>query len=672
MTTMWPQWDRRHIDGLCGYVLPEETAHLGQFPPKSDRDPIHRLCDLYDSLTGHRIEYSHEPVGGDDGLQNIRTPYDVLTGDHPRGTCVEVAVVAASLCLNAGLHPYLIDVPGHALVAIWVGDGQPAAEVNWDRTPNPAYPESGRIGIDGLRRLGIRADLDDDGAIVALDITAVTVNDGSEPLDFAAAVEAGAALLDRADAEIRVCDIGWTWRPENQLNPAPNWDASEPLFPQPLFDDPSPLLDGSDTTGLSPTRLTRAPYRMVPFRPSDAYKVLVDRATTAPAGPGPTVLVVHGQGGAGKSRLAAETADHLHTTGWTTGVLRRGDLTQVNLDRLAAVNGPLFLAVDYAETTPTDDLTDLIRALQNRAAYPAVVVLLARTAGIWWKELATSCADNSLALRAHLFDPLPPVAVSPRALWPYSYRAFALRSNPAPEPDSIVVPPLPAQPTRQRWSSLDLVLLAWLAVHHPDTTPQDRGELYDEVLDHEHGYWNNERKRSTHRSPKRWEFDQWAAHLTTAAPTTVTEASVLTPDLDRDSLNAFATIWTGGFDHRQRCDPLQLQPDTVGDHLARRHFTDHPDHFATLTTTAADLDQQTGHNNGQGLLDRIAANLARSETDTLADPEAITRLWSAVLDANPALWRRLLPTAVLGSPALAAALEHAATTAALTTTDGQN
>ena len=126
--TDWPRWDRDHTAELARFVLPAEAGALGPFPGRAVGSPLARLRAIYDGLVAIGIAYDHEPSGSDAHHQHIRPPHEVLGLRNPVGTCLDVTLVAAALALRAGLHPYVVVVDDHALLAVWLGDAPTPAE----------------------------------------------------------------------------------------------------------------------------------------------------------------------------------------------------------------------------------------------------------------------------------------------------------------------------------------------------------------------------------------------------------------------------------------------------------------------------------------------------------------------------------------------------------------
>src|SRR5207247_133611 len=75
------------------------------------------------------------------------------------------------------------------------------------------------------------------------------------------------------------------------------------------------------------------------------------------------------------------------------------------------------------------------------------------------------------------------------------------------------------------WTTLDLVMLGWMATQPGGTLPKSRSALYDTVLEHERGYW----ARSYQNLSRETEadgalLDQAAACLSFLGPHTIEEA----------------------------------------------------------------------------------------------------------------------------------------------------
>lgn len=194
------------------------------------------------------------------------------------------------------------------------------------------------------------------------------------------------------------------------------------------------------------------------------------------AGSRPSAKPRCGIGGSGKTRLALELAERLRRLGWYAGILPRGT---ADIDWLGRVVSPVLVIVDYADGR-VDDVTALLSAVRGRRR-PAVVVLTARsTEGDWLPEVETALDDDRHAHRVEDVE-LPDKHPRPREVFHGTMTAVAdLTAGSAPS--------MPPVPMSIRWTTLDLVLLGWIAALG-GALPTSRGGLYDEALRHEQNYW---------------------------------------------------------------------------------------------------------------------------------------------------------------------------------------
>jgi hypothetical protein len=100
------------------------------------------------------------------------------------------------------------------------------------------------------------------------------------------------------------------------------------------------------------------------------------------------VLLLHGRGGQGKTRLAMEFAKKTGRAGWWVGVAQQriGGEQAVDLTPTAARSRGHLIVVDYAERWERGDLLALLRWVKAHNG-PTRVLLLARSARPWWSLL---------------------------------------------------------------------------------------------------------------------------------------------------------------------------------------------------------------------------------------------------------------------------------------------
>ncbi|MFE9950194.1 tetratricopeptide repeat protein [Streptomyces sp. NPDC005531] len=102
-----------------------------------------------------------------------------------------------------------------------------------------------------------------------------------------------------------------------------------------------------------------------------------------------SVMLVHGAGGQGKTRLAMHFAEDSTARDWQA-LEASHDTSPTTSSRPGTaereIDGRLLIIVDYAETWPIDDLLHLFNGVMHRKAVSRVL-LLARSTGNWWRKL---------------------------------------------------------------------------------------------------------------------------------------------------------------------------------------------------------------------------------------------------------------------------------------------
>jgi tetratricopeptide (TPR) repeat protein len=146
----------------------------------------------------------------------------------------------------------------------------------------------------------------------------------------------------------------------------------------------------------SPSMLLRADYEVVSFHGRDQLLTELTDWCTNPDLEVEVKLIV-GPGGSGNSRLARKLVADMQDRpapgrdagkAWVTGFLAPSSPPGSSLvARLADTGSPVLAVVDYAETR-TAQLSDLLRQLWATDCAPVRLLLLARSAGDWWDQLA--------------------------------------------------------------------------------------------------------------------------------------------------------------------------------------------------------------------------------------------------------------------------------------------
>lgn len=128
----WPKWKKASPELLVRYVNHEAArnalpldffvAQSGEtFEDLRQANQLKMIIHvLYDKLRDLNIQYDREPPSMDESEQPVRTPYEIMT--RHQGTCLDVAIFFASLCVEAHLLPILVLLrqgdSDHALVVV--------------------------------------------------------------------------------------------------------------------------------------------------------------------------------------------------------------------------------------------------------------------------------------------------------------------------------------------------------------------------------------------------------------------------------------------------------------------------------------------------------------------------------------------------------------------------
>ncbi|MFJ9154831.1 hypothetical protein ACIRP7_43915, partial [Streptomyces sp. NPDC102270] len=664
MSTAWRRWATGDPRALIEYVqrgrpgertsgAPADLLGTGM-PAPGDGPPTARAHALYEAFAAVRIQYADEPTTSDPGRQTIRPPDQVLR--RPRhGTCLDLAVTFAGACLDAGLHPLIIVLtgakpgdPAHALVAVWL-DGNWSNRAHRDYRWDEQDPDWQTLPPDFIDQL---AENDDSpGTFLAIDITGVASRvDTADPRrreqqSWAQSTAHGASLLREA-AEDRwsvTVDVGLGYE-HCEPHPLPYRPSTDVLAP-PYLPVPKPVADDGDTNS-GPLKFLWARHDAIRFHPRDELGFLQDWFQAPdPLGPRTRIALLHGVGGAGKTRLAAELAHQLSATGWYTGFLVRDPDPQ---DRawLSDVASPLLVVVDYVEDRKSGDVINVLRTLREREA-PTCLLLTARTVSGWWEEeIAVALKEDGLPYALHNSAL---AARHPRQAGVYraAVRSFggsetvAMGSSPPPDPDS------------GRWTTLDLVMLAWLAVQADDTggTPGSEEELYEKILNHELGYWVRAYKSRIGMPSKRTKgiLREAGACLSLLAPQeerldhTLKAIKGLANDGTRR--DEIAALLADLLPAAPEDGTLAVRPDPLGTHLASSVFsTDRT--LLRECLKEADEDEQLNACVG------VSRFASASDESTMAD------IAQTALEAAPGLWQPALSVAATQGGVFVKALER--------------
>ena len=555
-------------------------------------------------------------VLGEAGHRVFLRAWDVVPAAHWVAE-TDAAVRLARLTVPVVSSAYYVSRHAAEWRAVFAAD-----ESGWGRRLLPARVED--CPLDGLLAPLARVDLFDLDALAAVDrlhdaVTLALAGAGDRPV-WQPALPAG--------GRVPGAPPGF---------PGRAWLRGLPVV-EPLS-DPYPVI----TADAGPLALIRARGGLVPFQPRDELDALLDWCSRLPADTSaPRIRIVSGPGGSGKTHLLAELTARLASDGWYAGFLRDG-LPAESLEWLSALPGPVAVAVDYAEATRTAEVLAAVRALALRKGGPTCLVLNARTVSGWWTEELLPALRRDGLPSGVLQDQLPVRHPSSARVFRRAREAFAVAAG-QPTPTGAA----PAAPATGTWTTLDLVMLAWLQVHDSGARPSSSAELYENVLDHEVGYWARAYSgRFGKAAPTRRALRAAGAAVTLLAPVPSRLDGVLgqsavfaTAELLRDELVETLTRVLPGDPADGR---LAVRPDAVGDHLSTTVYQASPGALVAVLTAADDAE-------------RLHACLAINRAaGTAPAPEVVDRLAMDAVGQVPGLWRPALEVAAAqGGPILTA------------------
>ncbi|MDR3201549.1 MAG: hypothetical protein LBT54_00145, partial [Bifidobacteriaceae bacterium] len=582
-----------------------------------------RAC--YEALASLGIRYADEAessAGLQPTGQAVRSPWEVLVTPKS-ANCLDLSLVFAGACLDIGLQPMVVisgstDRVWHVFVLVRVSDSPGSrAEIASPRLVASPVPES-----------DVRSEPDDFGEWVSVDVALLAQR-------FSPDASPGGATFDDAAASGRgyVTNPSRTWVSGIEL---PN--ASAPGYGE-AFADSIPRVrsggDGLTELGLvapylkpgraeSPLAAMTARAGLSPFVPWSEYGELWARLTAHDAPVGLTVTLLYGHGGTGKTRLAAELARRAaQERGWLAGFLSEpGDPHEAKsverLQRLAATASPLLVVCDYPEASqivnrlpeilgrrPLGTRTHLLLAARNAISdhgdQGAPLVLFAEIP--WWRDFVKQLRP----VNPRITDPILIPSRFQQTSTLFRNTAQRLRQLPPPRTDW-QANPAPTWAVDPKWSALEVVLAAWIAVWG-ETRPEapQRRELYDEVVEHELSYWNRLYMKRAGRetgglSPE--ELRRIAAYIALAGPDEELAIDLLVDHVFGVPGHAGARTAVRGKAEAvlaalrpvlcQR-DRYAIQPDPVAEHIILDVLTDQHDGGAWIRQGERPLVEAIAH-----------------------------------------------------------------------------
>ena len=254
-----------------------------------------------------------------------------------------------------------------------------------------------------------------------------------------------------------------------------------------------PRVVSPDRAARQPSALLAAESQVVGF--AGRREELAELAQWRDASvPGVSVMLVHGPGGQGKTRLAAQFAADSADGGWTVWAAHHlSDPTAATVVAPGYSGQALVVVVEYAERWPADDLQLLI---QNPVLHRPVrtrVLLVARPSGPWWRALAHRLGKADINVGGTVA--LPSLAETPTErdeLFRAAVESFAdVFGVPA---SGIPPPPVGARDEEAYRLVLTVHMAALVAVDaraHGRDAPGDPVGLSAYLLDREHDCWQS-------------------------------------------------------------------------------------------------------------------------------------------------------------------------------------
>lgn len=203
---------------------------------------------------------------------------------------------------------------------------------------------------------------------------------------------------------------------------------------------------------------------------------------------------LHGPGGVGKSRLAAQFAHESEAAGWRVAVAQHGSGSVIpppgSQDLTTRDKAGVLLIVDYADRWPLGNLTWLLsNSLLHQVGTPARVLLIARgTNG--WPAVRAALAPFQATVSQQKLDEL--TTDEDRAqMYSVAYRGFALlyeQDGPADVERTAVL----AESEMGLVLAIHMAALVAVDAMARDVgVPQDMAGLTVYLLDREHLHWTN-------------------------------------------------------------------------------------------------------------------------------------------------------------------------------------
>ena len=111
------------ILGRASELLRESTGRdgLNGYQDKSRKRAWEQVAAIYKAIGGLGIRYINPPASFENSGQKVRFPSDIISQQF--GTCLDLALLVAACCEQAGLRPFVFIHDGHAYSGCWLEEG---------------------------------------------------------------------------------------------------------------------------------------------------------------------------------------------------------------------------------------------------------------------------------------------------------------------------------------------------------------------------------------------------------------------------------------------------------------------------------------------------------------------------------------------------------------------
>jgi tetratricopeptide (TPR) repeat protein len=351
-----------------------------------------------------------------------------------------------------------------------------------------------------------------------------------------------------------------------------------------------------------PSRLLAAENRVVPFcgRSDELRRLAIWRDDPSP---GVSVMLLHGAGGQGKSRLAAQFAVESAQRGWTVWAAHHvSDPTAELVVAPGETGQALVVVVEYAERWPVDELQLLLQNPLLRRPQQARLLLVSRPAEGWWPALRHRLGKADIAVGPTMdLQPLAETEEERRSLFDTARDRFA--SALAVSAEAVTAPPWPAGDGYELVLTLHMAaLVAVDARSRGEALPADQVGLSAYLLDREYDYWQSmyDHDQGIITAPRVMAQAVYTATLVRSQPHDVAVAiveriGIATGRAARDAIHNHALCYPPG-DSGLVLEPLY--PDRLGEDFVALQTPGHanPDYAADpwAATAPAHLLAPTG------------------------------------------------------------------------------